>query len=164
MPRRFFAALRMTRDSRDGDSSLRAKCRGAVSRLGERMAEYVTESTVEEAALGWFAELGYQVRHGAAIAPEGPDAERAGYGDVVLVDRLRVALARINPAVPAAAREEALRKLLHPGHPGLIANNRQVHRWLVEGVDVEVARPDGTTAGIKVWPLAFDDPAANDWL
>jgi type I restriction enzyme R subunit len=128
------------------------------------MADYVTESTVEEAALGWFADLGYQVRHGADIAPEAPGAERAGYGDVVLVERLRAALARINPAVPAGAREEALRKLLHPGHPGLIANNRQVHRWLTAGVDVEVPRPDGTTAGIKVWPLAFDDPAANDWL
>jgi type I restriction enzyme R subunit len=39
-----------------------------------------------------------------------------------------------------------------------------VHRWLTAGVDVEVPRPDGTTAGIKVWPLAFADPAANDWL
>jgi len=32
----------------------------------------VTESTVEDAALSWFEELGYAVLHGPEIEPEGP--------------------------------------------------------------------------------------------
>lgn len=34
-----------------------------------------TESVVEDAALGWFAELGYALQHGPDIAPDVPDAE-----------------------------------------------------------------------------------------
>ena len=41
------------------------------------------ESTVEEAALSWFGELGYGVAHGEDIAPEGPHAEGESFGDVL---------------------------------------------------------------------------------
>ena len=51
----------------------------------------VVESTVEEAALSWFEELGYTVVHGPDIAPGELFAERESYGDVVLVKRLREA-------------------------------------------------------------------------
>jgi len=34
------------------------------------------ESTVEEAALSWFDELGYRIGHGPEIAPGEPAAER----------------------------------------------------------------------------------------
>jgi len=63
----------------------------------------VAESTVEEAALSWFEELGYTIVHGPDIAPGELFAERDGYGDVVLVKRLHEALHRINPDVPAEA-------------------------------------------------------------
>ena len=56
----------------------------------------VAESTVEEAALSWFQDLGYTVVHGPGIAPGELFAEREGYSDVVLVKRLREALARIS--------------------------------------------------------------------
>lgn len=54
--------------------------------------------------------LGYEYAHGPEIAPDGASPERADYGQVVLVDRLRRALERINPDVPAEAIEDALRK------------------------------------------------------
>lgn len=57
----------------------------------------IAESHVESAALGWFADLAYAVRHGNEIAPGEPATERAGYGDVVLVGRLRDAIERLNP-------------------------------------------------------------------
>ena len=47
-----------------------------------------TESVVEDATLDWFAELGYAVAHEPDLAPDGIAAERARYGNVVLVDRL----------------------------------------------------------------------------
>ena len=71
----------------------------------------LTESVVEEAALQWLEELGYAVLPGPEIEPEGPQQERASFGDVILVERLRSALARINPNIPEEAREETVRKL-----------------------------------------------------
>jgi type I restriction enzyme, R subunit len=70
-----------------------------------------TESVVEQAALAWLESAGWQVRNGAEIAPGEPGAERDDYGQVVLVQRLRDALARLNPSVPAEALDDALRKL-----------------------------------------------------
>ena len=72
----------------------------------------ISESTVEDAALEWLAGLGWSVVHGPDIAPDTPGAERADYGEVVLERRLRDALARLNPGLPAAAREDAFRTVL----------------------------------------------------
>ena len=52
----------------------------------------MTESTVEQAALAWLSELGWQVKHGSEIASDGLFAERRDYGLVVLEQRLRDAL------------------------------------------------------------------------
>ena len=130
------------------------------------MTASFTESIVEEATLGWFDELGYAIAHGPDIAPGEPNAGRAAYSDVVLVERLRAALARINPAIPAEALEEALRKVLGAGldSPSLFENNRRFHKLLTDGVDVETRRADGSIAGDKVWLIDFDEPGDNDWL
>ncbi len=60
----------------------------------------LSESTVEAVALAWLESLGWTVRHGPDIAPDPPAAERTGYGEVVLPERLRSALARLNPDLP----------------------------------------------------------------
>lgn len=73
-----------------------------------------TESTVEEAALAWLEATGWLIAHGPDIAPDMPAAERAHYGEVVLAQQLRNALARLNPALPAEALEDAFRKLTRP--------------------------------------------------
>jgi type I restriction enzyme, R subunit len=64
------------------------------------------ESVVEDAALTWFGDLGYAVGHGPQLAPGEPAAERASFGDVVLVGRVRAAIRRLNPTIPEEAREE----------------------------------------------------------
>jgi type I restriction enzyme, R subunit len=123
----------------------------------------INENTVEDAALSWFGELGYSIAHGEQIAPDEPGAERESYGDVVLVGRLRDAVDRLNPDIPAQAREEALRKVLRPESASLIVNNRTFHAMLRDGVEVEFNRPDGSIAGDRV-RLVSDDPAENDFL
>ena len=71
----------------------------------------ILESDVERELLGWFEDLGYTIVHGPDIAPGELFAEREGYGDVVLVKRLREALERINPDIPAEAVDEAIRPI-----------------------------------------------------
>ena len=66
----------------------------------------LNESIVEDAALTWFGELGYAVGHGPQLAPGEPAAERDSFGEVVLVGRLRAAIARLNPSILEEAREE----------------------------------------------------------
>ncbi|MCA2979910.1 MAG: type I restriction endonuclease subunit R [Myxococcaceae bacterium] len=123
-----------------------------------------SESVVEEASLQWFSGLGYAVLNGGAIAPEEPASERSSYSDVVLVGRLRAALARLNPKVSADALEEAYRKLTRISSPSPIDANHEFHDLLVRGVSVEFLRPDGSVAYDAVRIADFDDPAANDWL
>jgi type I restriction enzyme R subunit len=128
------------------------------------MSRSFAESVVEEAALEWFASLGYAVLGGPTIAPGEPAAERDSYEQVVLDGRLRAALRRLNPSVPDEALDEAFRKLTRVSSPQLIEANHALHDHLVNGVSVEYLRPDGTIGYDPVRVLDFDAPGANDWL
>ncbi len=124
------------------------------------------ESTVEEAALAWLEELGYVVAHGPEIAYGAPGALRTApdYRDVVLEGQLRQALGRLNTALPPEAVDDAYRKLIRADAPSLIERNRAIHRMLVNGVNVEYRRPDGSVAGAQAAVLDCVDPGNNDWL
>ncbi len=122
------------------------------------------EAEVERAALEWFQELGYGLAFGPDIAPTEPSAERTAFGEVVLGGRLRKALKKLNPGLPAEALDEAFRKVTVPQHPSLIANNRAFHRMLVDGIAVECRRNDDSIGAEIVRLIDFDDPEANDWL
>jgi len=125
-----------------------------------------TESVVEEAALAWFESLGYAVLHGPDIATSEPASERSdpNYRDVILEQRLRQALVRLNPDLPPDALEYAYRQLTRADAPSLMERNRAVHRMLVDGVTVEFKRPDGSIAGAQAQVIDFLHPDNNDWL
>jgi type I restriction enzyme R subunit len=126
----------------------------------------VNEDAVEQAMLQWLAGLGWSIAHGPDISPPDartPGADRASYREVVLAQRLRDAIVRLNPHIPAGAHDDALRKVLNPNVPGLVNTNRQLHRWLVDGVPVEYQK-DGDTRGARVRLLDSGSVAANDWL
>ncbi|MCC6764970.1 MAG: type I restriction endonuclease subunit R [Deltaproteobacteria bacterium] len=124
----------------------------------------VTESVVEQAALAWLEAAGWRIAHGPDIAPDMPAAERRDYGEVVLAQRLRDALARLNPALPPEALEDAFRKLTRPEGADLLQRNRALHRLLVNGVTVEYRTPEGELRGAQARVIDFDEPGANDWL
>ena len=128
------------------------------------MSRKFTESMVEEAALAWLEEVGWRVAHGPDIAPDMPAAERHEFGEVVLARRLRDALARLNPMLPAEALEDAFRKLMRPEGADLIARNRATHRLLVDGVDIEYRPAGADIRGAQAQVIDFDDVANNDWL
>jgi type I restriction enzyme, R subunit len=128
------------------------------------MSSGIAESHVEEAALAWLTELGYDTANGPEIGPDGMSPERAAYADVMLDGRLRDAIARLNPALPAEAREEVFRKVMQAETPALVEENRRLHRYVIEGAPIEITREDGSITGEQVRLVDFDDPAANDWL
>ena len=131
---------------------------------GGAVSSGFAESHVEEAALAWLSELGYGTANGLDIGPDGDKPERASYGDVLLVERLRAAIAKLNPTLNAETRAEVLAKLTQTETPSLVEENRRLHRYMVEGVPVEVRRADGSISGEQVRLIDFDDPDANDWL
>ena len=122
------------------------------------------ESDVEHAALDWLEGLGWHVAHGPDVAPESAGAERADYGRVVLEQRLRDALARLNPDLPAEALDDAFRKLTQPEGVRLEVRNRAFHRMIVDGVTVEHRADDGAIRGAQARVIDFDVSANNDWF
>jgi len=124
----------------------------------------LTEAIVEAAALQWFASLGYSVGHGPDIAPDQRDAERESFRDVVLIGRLRDAIDRLNPSIPAVAKEDAIRQVLRLDGTSLVGRNRAFHKMLRDGVAVEYQRADGSIAGNRVVLIAFDEISLNDWF
>jgi type I restriction enzyme, R subunit len=124
----------------------------------------VVESTVEEAMLAWLTALGWQAAYGPDVEPEKLMAERDDFTAVVLSRRLRAALERINPRLPPSAIDDAMKRVLVADSPSLTENNHRFHRMLVDGIDVEYTRRDGSIAGDKAWLVDFDDVDSNHWL
>jgi len=124
----------------------------------------LAESDVETAALAWLEALGWTVKHGDEIAPDGPAAERRDFSQVVLEHRLRDALAALNPYLPVEALEDAFRRLTQPPGANLPARNRAFHRMLTDGVTVEYRAADGSIRGAQVQVIDFEHPLNNNWL
>lgn len=121
------------------------------------------ESEAEQAALTWLEALGWETAYGPDISPEGTRPERPSYREVILAQRLRAALERLN-RLPPEALEDAFRRLTHPEGATLEARNRAFHRMLTHGVTVEYRRPDGRIVGAQVRVLDFENPENNDFL
>ena len=123
----------------------------------------MTEDQLEQETLGWLAEVGYSHLYGPDIAHDGDSPERENYRQVLLVERLRHAIARLNPSVPLAAREDALKQVVDLGLPIQLSANRLFHRLLVSGVPVQYQK-DGETRGDFVRLIDWADVRANEWL
>ena len=124
----------------------------------------ITEDHIEEAALEWLEELGFEILHGSIIAPEGPAPERESYGDVILRGRLMKALKDLNPQIDPSVFEDVVRKIEQSETPSLVEENRRLHGLITDGVDMEVMRDDGSLSGETIKLIDFDDINANDFL
>jgi hypothetical protein len=83
--------------------------------------------------LAWLKSVGWAVKHGPHMSPDGLFAERADYREVVLTQRLRDALARLDPELLQEALEDACRRLTCPKGANHEAPNRAFHWMLVGG-------------------------------
>ena len=123
----------------------------------------MNEDQIEQFAIGRLRDMGYAYKHGPSIAHDGEDTERSGYEEVLLIDRLRTAVRRINPSISADAQEEAVKMVARIASPELLVNNETFHRMLTEGVKVSYQQ-DGNTRGDLVWLVDFKTPENNDFL
>ncbi|WP_407281720.1 type I restriction endonuclease subunit R [Methanolobus sp. WCC1] len=126
-------------------------------------ATKITESEIENFAIELLERQGYRYIYAPDIASDSDTPERSSFEDVLLLERLRTAVGRINPGVPADAREDAIRQLQRLNSPELISNNETFHRMLTEGVNVSYQK-DGINRGDLVWLVDFKNPENNDFL
>lgn len=122
----------------------------------------MTEDQLEQEALGWLTELGWAHHHGQTIAPDGENAQRSDYRQVLLKERLSAAIARLNPHLPTAARDDALQQVLNLGIPAQLSANRAFHKLLVNGVPVQYQK-DGETRGDFARLIDWQDVTLNEW-
>jgi type I restriction enzyme R subunit len=122
----------------------------------------ISEDHIEQIIIQEFIDLGYSYVNGADISPEGIAQERE-FDEVVLKQRLRSAIAKQNPTVPADAQEDALKKLLRSESPNLFQNNYQIHKYLTDGIDIEYRKGD-RIIGDKVWLIDYETPSNNEFL
>src|SRR5258706_3938993 len=122
----------------------------------------ISENEIEEIALSYLKNMGFAHVLGPTISPDGEQQERQ-YNEVVLVNRLRSAIDQLNPNLPAEANEDALKKVLRADSPNPLVNNETFHKYLTEGVDVEVRTKDGIR-GEKVYIVDFNSAERNEFL
>jgi type I restriction enzyme, R subunit len=120
------------------------------------------EFDIENLCIERLQAQGYTYHHGAEIAQDGSNPQRESYSDVLLQDKLRKAVNRINPDLPEAAREEALKAVQRLHSPELITNNEQFHRMLTNGINVSYQK-NGQQRGDLVWLIDFDNPGINEF-
>ena len=122
----------------------------------------LTESDIEQMTIEILQSRGYEYLYGPDIAPDGQLPMRTSLGEVVLREKLETAVRRLNPSLPAAVLDEAVKTVLRIGSTDLLADNEQFHDLLTQGVTVSVYE-QGEERGKKVWLVDFDDPWNNDF-
>jgi len=83
--------------------------------------------------------LAISIESGPDISPYGKPPERK-YEEVILAERLRSALRRINPQIPHQAINDATKRLIVAQSPSYLVNNHEFQKRLTDGIPVEVSR------------------------
>ena len=128
---------------------------------------YTEDQLVEQPAIGLLAELGWDtVSAMDETFGAGGTLRRETKGDVVLIDRLRAAISRLNPTLPPEAINSAIDELTRDRSAmSLEAANREVYRLIKDGIPVSI--PDHEHGGQKTERLRvvyWAEPAQNDFL
>jgi len=123
----------------------------------------ITETIIEEFTIKLLEKQGYQYVYGPDIAPDGDTPCRKSFEEVILIDKLRKAVSRINPTISADNREDAIKQLQRINTQDLTVNNEKFHRMLTEGIKIEYQN-NGYTRGDLVWLIDFHNPDNNDFF
>jgi type I restriction enzyme R subunit len=122
-----------------------------------------TEESLEQAAIEILQELGYDYKFAPDISCDEDEPERKDYREVILEQRVKDALFRINRDLPNEALEEAYRQIITFNSPMLEENNRYFHKLLVEGMEVSY-QEKGHIRTKRAYIVDFNNPENNDFL
>lgn len=123
----------------------------------------ITEDKIETFAIEVLQSIGWEYVHGLAIAPGAEKAERENFEQIILTDRLRKAVAVLNPDIPQDAQEQAIQKVLRIYSPELLHNNETFHQLLVEKVKIPYQQ-NGFERSYEVALVDFENPMNNTFL
>ena len=115
------------------------------------------ESHIEEHVIALLQQQGYEY-----ISPEQQETERESASNVLLRDRLKSAISRLNSELPANVRKQAQREVTALSGQNLIESNEKFYDMLIEGVREEHQK-DGETVGAQVKLIDFENPQNNDF-
>ena len=123
----------------------------------------MSEAEWEALALDVLGELAWTTVDGKRTGPG--SGERESWAELIIPGRLRAAIARFNPDLPAAAVEEAAQLVLTPKSRDAKGENRQVHRYLTEGIrSVVYTDEHGAEHNPTIRLIDYAEPYANDFL
>ncbi len=112
-----------------------------------------------EKVLGWYGVYAHNEETFGPTGTLGRDSER----DVVLVRDLRAAVARLNPDLPEAVREQAMAKLTRvDAARSLVQHNREFYGHIRNGVPVEWRDESGATRHAHARVIDFRNGTAAD--
>jgi len=123
----------------------------------------ITESEIERYTIEELEKLGFQYLSGPDIAPESLLSERKDYSSILLKERLRKAVCKLNPNIPNDVIAHALSELHRIHSTELITNNELFHRYLTDGIPV-TWREKGEDKNDYVWLIDFENKANNEFL
>lgn len=129
-----------------------------------RSSESKEDVYAEQPTLQWLEELGWETAYGPDIGPDGAAPERKLWSDVVLTGRLRSAVAKLNPELPADAVDYVVDRVLTTTSPIVIDDHASFHRLLVDRLPVPYADDQGIERTAMAKIVDFDDPKQNDYL
>ena len=122
-----------------------------------------TEELLEQAAIEILGELEYEHKFGPDIAHDGDSPERKDYKEVILENRVKEALVRINKDIPREALEDVFRQIITFNSPSLVENNHHFHKLLTEGIEVSF-KEKGLIRTKIAYLVDFKHKNRNDFL
>lgn len=127
------------------------------------MLKITEQKLTEQAVIDWFKDLGYDYKFGPDISPGGVLVER-NFSDVILENRLRNAIRRLNPNLPEKGIDETVDKLKRVENPNLEIANREIYKMLTEGIRIALEGENKELKGMFVNVIDFENPLNNEFL
>lgn len=129
-------------------------------------SDYSEDALVEQPAIELFKKLAWETANCFREFESGRSPlGRESKGDVVLVQRLRAALEKLNPGVPSEAIELAIDELTRGRSTmSAAAANREIYRVLKDGVPVTFKNEESEDASARVKVIDWDTPSNNDFF
>lgn len=129
------------------------------------MVKQLNENTLtSQPVIEWLKEMGYDYEFGPDLAPGQITAERKDFREVILINRLKRSIRRLNPELPDLAIDEAIDQLIKFEHPNLEIANKAVYQMLTQGIKLDVRDKDGKTKGRLIKVIDFENPLNNEFL